>query len=84
MVPAEDHALIIEAVEESVELVSNSQLMADLEAAGADEAMTEDIIAIYSLSRTRAFQVGMAFLIFVALVGLIMTAGLSDRKLVET
>ncbi len=84
VIPAEDHALIIEAVEESVELVSDSQLMADLEAAGADEAVTEDIIAIYSVSRTRAFQVGMAFLIFVALVGLIMTAGLSDRKLVET
>ena len=48
------------------------------------EAVTEDVIDIYSVSRTRAFQAGMAFLIFVALVGLIMTTGLSDRKLVET
>jgi hypothetical protein len=38
---------------------------------------------IYAADRTQAFKVGIAFLIFLALVGLVSTVGLSDRKLVE-
>ncbi|WP_406656456.1 MFS transporter [Methanolobus sp. ZRKC2] len=82
-IPEEDKSELIAAVESSVQLVSNSQLEAGLEEAGADEELQEDIMEIYSLNRTQAFQVGIVFLIFLGLIGLISTVGLSDRKLVE-
>lgn len=79
---AEDRAALIQAVEEGVQLVSNSQLNEGLEAAGIDETTQSAILNIYADSRTQAFKAGVAFLLFVALVGLILTPGLSDRKLV--
>ena len=82
-ISAEDKAVLVQSVEEGVELISNTQLDAGLEAAGADETVKTEVLAIYAKSRTDAFRAGVAFLIFVALAGLILTAGLPDRKLVE-
>jgi hypothetical protein len=82
-IPAEDKAALTQSVEEGVELVSNTQLDAGLQAAGADETVKTEVLAIYANSRIDAFKSGIAFLIFVAVAGLILTAGLPDRKLVE-
>jgi MFS family permease len=82
VIPEDDKAPLSAAVKESVELVSNSQLEVGLEAAAADESVKAEVIDIYGLSRTQAFKAGIAFLIFLALGGLILTGGLSDRKLV--
>jgi len=49
-----------------------------------DEALNSEILSIYSVARTRAFQAGMSFLVFVSMIGLVMTIGLQKRKLVES
>jgi hypothetical protein len=82
IIPEDDKAVLSAAVEESVELVSNTQLAQGLEDAGVDETVEAEVIDIYGIARTQAFKAGIAFLIFVALGGLILTGGLSNRKLV--
>jgi MFS family permease len=82
IIPAEDQAALTQGVEDGVELVSDSQLDEGLEAAGVDEATEAEVLEIYADARTDAFKAGVAFLLFVALVGLILTAGLPDIKLV--
>ncbi|MDH3674132.1 MAG: MFS transporter [Anaerolineae bacterium] len=82
VIPGDDKAVLSAAVEESVELVSNTQLAQGLEDAGVDETVEAEVIDIYGVARTQAFKAGIAFLIFVALGGLILTGGLSNRKLV--
>jgi MFS family permease len=82
-IPDEDKMAAITAVEQSIELVSDTQVENALTAAGVDEATQEELSDIYATERTEAFQAGIAFLIFAALGGLIMTTGLSKRKLVE-
>ncbi len=83
VIPEEDKAAAVAGLETSVDLVSNSQLDASMDAAGVDEIVQDDVIAIYSVERTQAFKAGVSLLIFVALVGLTLTTGLSDRKLVD-
>ena len=51
--------------------------------AGADPAMLDELEIIYAELRTRAFQAGVALLIYAALLGLEVTLGLPKRKLVE-
>jgi MFS family permease len=80
--PAEQQQLVF-AVDEGVELMSDTQLTVALEAAGADAATTEEVVSMYQASRVEAFRASVAFMIFVALVGLILTMGLSNRMLVE-
>lgn len=67
-----------------MELMSNSQLQGGLQAIGSDGAMEKEILSIYSVARARAFQAGMWFLVFVSLIGLVMTTGLQRRKLIDT
>jgi len=64
-------------------LMSNEQLTAGLETAGVDEATEAEVLSIYDAARVEAFQAGTAFLVFLALVGMLLTPMLSDRKLVE-
>ncbi|WP_370574492.1 hypothetical protein, partial [Methanomethylovorans sp.] len=80
-IPQEYKPELLAAVEESVELVSNTQLKSTLEASGADPELQAEVLNIYALSRVQAFKIGIVFLIFLALVGLVSTVGLSDRKL---
>ncbi|NJN54559.1 MAG: MFS transporter [Anaerolineae bacterium] len=82
-VPDTYKSAAITAVEESVELVSDSQIKSALDAAGVDAADQEQIAQTYNLERTEAFQAGVIFLVFLAIIGLILTTGLADRKLVE-
>jgi len=71
------------AVQDGVQLVSDTQIQNWLQTTDADAELKAEIMDIYAADRTQAFKVGIAFLIFLALVGLVSTVGLSDRKLVE-
>jgi len=82
-IPEEYKPELLAAVENSVELVSDSQLRAGLESSGADATLQADILEVYASSRTQAFKIAIVFLIFLALVGLVSTVGLSDRKLID-
>jgi len=75
---------LIRLAESSVELMSDSQLQSGLQAISPDGAMESEILSIYSAARTRAFQAGMSFLVFISLIGLVMTTGLRKRKLVDS
>ena len=82
IIPPAEEAALISAVEEGVELISNTQVEAGLEAAGADEAVIDEMSTIYGYSRTNAFKAGVSFLVFLAFAGLILTAGLPNTKLI--
>ena len=75
---------MIAAAESSVELMSDTQLEGELTSTGFDEALNSEILSIYSVARTRAYQAGMSFLVFVSMIGLVMAIGLQKRKLVES
>jgi hypothetical protein len=81
--PPEEKPALIAAAQESVQLVANSQLEQTLVASGLTEAEQTELLDIYADARTQAFKAGLAFLIFATLAGLILTAGLPDRKLVD-
>jgi MFS family permease len=82
-IPEEAKPAVMAAAEESTELVSDAQLQSQLAAAGVDEAGQETLAEIYAADRTDAFQVGTTFLIFLALAALILSTGLTDRKMVD-
>jgi MFS family permease len=82
-IPPEYKPRLLAAIENGVELVSDTQLESALEASSADASFQAEALDVYALNRTRAFKVGIIFLIFLSLVGLVSTVGLSDRKLVE-
>jgi len=82
IIPLEAHATLSARLEEGIQLVSNTTLENAMVEVQADEAMTSEILNIYSLARTEAFQAGIAILIFTALLGLVATLGLPLRKLV--
>jgi hypothetical protein len=71
-------------VEESVQLISNTQLEEALTAANAPEAISTELLNIYGLARTGAFKAAVGMLTFFALIALIMSMWLPKRKLVET
>ena len=81
-IPEDQRDAVIQSVESGIELVSDSQLYSELEASGASEATRTEVLEIYSVSRTDAFKASIAFLLVVSVAGLILTTGLSDRKLV--
>ena len=64
--------------------MSDTQLEGELTSTGFDEALNSEILSIYSVARTRAYQAGMSFLVFVSMIGLVMAIGLQKRKLVES
>jgi len=72
-----------QAVDEGVELMSDAQLEAGLDAAGVDDATRVEIKRIYGDERVRAFRAGMLFIALLAVGALIVSTGLSSRKLVD-
>ncbi len=81
-IPGGQQDAAIRSVESGIELVSDSQLNGELEASGVDEATQAEVLEIYNVSRTDSFKTGIAFLLYISIAGLILTTGLSDRKLV--
>ncbi len=82
-IPEKNKTELTKAIDTSVELVSDTQLENELKKAEADPALEEEIRVIYKTNRTQAFQISMVFLAFITLVGLILTTGLPDQKLVN-
>jgi MFS family permease len=82
-IPEESKPAVITALESSVQLVSDSQLQQGLNQATVTDELRERITVAYRTERIHAFRGGMVFLIFTALVGLVLTTGLPNRKLVE-
>ncbi|MDX1413274.1 MAG: MFS transporter [Candidatus Promineifilaceae bacterium] len=80
--PDEDKQGLIEAVDEGIQLMSSSQLVAGLEEAGAEEVVVDELDEIYSVSRTAAFKAGVSVLIYGSLLGLVFSIWLPRRKLV--
>ena len=83
VIPVEAKAPLTARVEESVQLVSTTQLEEGLAAAGADETISKELVDIYNLARTGAFKAAVGLLAFFALVALILATSLPKRKLVE-
>jgi MFS family permease len=84
VIPAEIKTPFIAAVEQGVQLMSNTQLQEELEATRASEAISNEILDIYSVSRTVAFKAGVGLLTYFALMALIIAMWLPKRKLVES
>ena len=83
-VPEQHKAALVTAAESSVYLMSDTQLKGELNVIGVSAVEKSEVLSIYALARTQAFQAGMSFLVFIALLGLVMTIRLPKRKLVET
>lgn len=73
---------VLEALQNSIQLVSDSQLKTELVAIGASDALIVGTVNIYAEARTNAFKVGIWFLVFIACIGLILTRRLPNRKMV--
>lgn len=84
VIPTEVKAPLNAGVEESVQLMSNTQLEEALVAANAPEAVSTELLNIYGLARTGAFKAAVGLLTFFALMALILSLWLPRRKLVET
>jgi EmrB/QacA subfamily drug resistance transporter len=84
VIPNEAKAPLIEGGQESVQLMSDTQLEQALAAAGANEAISIELLYIYNMARTGAFKAAISLLTFFALVALIISLWLPKRKLVET
>ena len=80
--PIEIQTELVTAVESGVQLMSNSQLESKLTAVGADQTMIAELKNLYGIARTSAFESGIGLMLFVAILGLIFTSGLPNRKLV--
>jgi len=78
--PAKPEFLV--AVEEGVQLMSNTQLETALVNAGVEQAGVTAVTDMYAVARTNAFKAGVAVLIYAGLLGFIFTLGLPNRKLV--
>jgi MFS family permease len=83
VIPPEAKAPLNAGVEESVQLISDTQLEEALTAADADEAMSNELLDIYALARTGAFKAAVSMLTFFALVALVLSMWLPKRRLVE-
>lgn len=81
-IPEDKKAAINQAVDQGIELMSDTQINSELDAAGADEGLKAQVREIYALNRTQAFKTGIAFLLLCSAAGLLVTTGLSNRKLV--
>ncbi|MCA9980845.1 MAG: MFS transporter [Anaerolineales bacterium] len=75
---------LVTAVEQGVQLMSNTQLEQNLVEVGASPEQIARVTASYHVARTDAFRAGIALLIFVALSGFVLAGSLPNRKLVAT
>ncbi len=83
VIPQEVKVQLTDAVGEGVQLMSSNQVETGLEAAGADDATSNELLNIYAIARTQAFKAGMSLLTFFALIALVLSLWLPKRKLVD-
>ena len=80
----EQKTLLTAAAEESIQLVSDTEVDAALEEMGATPEQAAEFKEGYHLARTGAFKAGVSLLVFGALLGLVFALGLPRRKLVSS
>lgn len=83
IIPDEAKAPLIDGVEKSVQLMSDTQLENALAAAGAHDDILIELLDIYNLARTGAFKAAAGLLTFLAMAAFILSLWLPKRKLVE-
>jgi hypothetical protein len=79
--PPEEQTAVVAAAESGIELMSDASMQAALDEAGASDASAEVLADVYSDARSQAFKAAMMLLAFLAVVALMFTPGLVDRKL---
>jgi MFS family permease len=80
-IPANLKADIVTGLENQVQLVSDTQLQQALDQTSLTPEISDRLNVAYRTERLRAFRAGMIFLIFIALLGLVLTPGLPNLKL---
>ncbi|MCB0193487.1 MAG: MFS transporter [Anaerolineae bacterium] len=83
VIPTDVKTPLTTAVEDGVNLMSNTNLEDALNEAGAEELVKRELLDIYALVRTNAFKAAIGLLTFFTLVGLILSMWLPKHKLVE-
>ncbi len=78
---AEEKQIINTAVEENAEVVSDAQLNSYLASVGAESQKAEELVKINSDARTRAFAASVLFMVFISLIGFLVSFKLPSRKL---
>lgn len=66
-----------------VQIVSDDDVFNKVTQTGATDESSQELVSIYTMARTNAFQATMAFVAFFCLAGLIMANGLPKKKLSE-
>jgi len=84
IIPLEAKTQLTAAVKSGIQLASDDDIQAGLEQAGADAAVSEEVLSIYDLARTQAFKAGVSLLAFFALIAVVLSLRLPKRKLVST
>ncbi len=74
---------IIDSADEGIDLISDTQLQEGLESAGVSPDGQDAVVETYRVERTNAFKAGIAFLAFLALIGLVISMRLPRGKLVD-
>lgn len=81
-IPQEAKAPLAETAEAGVQLMSDTQLQAELEALSVSDAGIAELNEIYAGARTGAFKAGVSLLVYAALLALVIALWLPKRKLV--
>jgi MFS family permease len=82
-IPVEVKADVTSAAAADIQLMSDTQVADALETAGVGAEAQREISDAYAFERTRAFQSGLVFLMMLAAGGLVLTLGMTNRRLVE-
>ncbi|MFC1649715.1 MFS transporter [Patescibacteria group bacterium] len=69
--------------DEDAQLVSDSALTQEVEKLGLSEEAGEELFGIYTGARIRGFQGAIMLVFFMGIIGLLVTPGLPDKKLVK-
>lgn len=82
-IPSEQQAAMVASAEQGIEVMSDEQLRAEMDAAGVPQEVREQVLAGYNESRAQAFRSSMVFLAFLALIGLFVAWRLPNKSLVD-
>ncbi len=83
IIPDADKSSMVAALEDGVELMSDTSLANELAATDASAEETAEVLGIYHNARTNAFKVGVGLLVYLTLLSLVVTLWLPKKKLVS-
>jgi ABC-type multidrug transport system permease subunit len=83
-IPQDIKPALTESVHQGVQLASDEAIQTALETNGVDATVEQELMTIYNLARTKAFKAGVSLLVFLAIVGTVLSFMLPKRKLLST